>query len=151
MTSAIPAPIAIPLIAFVALVAVGRLVLLRHTAVDRLHNRAMLWGVATLILLERGIAPQIGSLLHQLSMGTLLMAVVNLYGAAKLWAGADSATALVRQRAYDSAGLAASRAGTPLAEGEDGVPTQISGHPAGELNTRRVGRKRCRQASLIRP
>lgn len=106
MTSPIPAPIAIPLIAFVALVAVGRLVLLRHTAVDRLLNRALLWAGATLILLERGVAPQIGSLLHQLSIGTLVMEAWSLYGAARLWSGADPATTWVRQRAYDLAGLA---------------------------------------------
>ncbi|WP_040781840.1 DUF6545 domain-containing protein [Nocardia pneumoniae] len=106
MTSPIPAPIAIPLIVLVAVAAAGRLVLLHDTTVDRLLNRALLWGVATLILLERGIAPQIGSLLHQFSMATQLMAATSLYGAARLWSGADPTTAPVRQRAYDLAGLA---------------------------------------------
>ncbi|MBF6337116.1 hypothetical protein IU450_14625 [Nocardia abscessus] len=106
MTSPIPAPIAIPVIVFVAVVALGRRVALNHATVDRLLNRAMLWGVATLILLERGIAPGIGSLLHQLSMATLLMEVAGLYGAARLWSGADPASAWARQRVYDSAALA---------------------------------------------
>ncbi|MFG3620102.1 MAB_1171c family putative transporter [Nocardia sp. NPDC047654] len=106
MTSPVPAPIAIPLIVFVAVVVLGRRLVLHHATVDRLLNRAMLWGIATLILLERGIAPEIGSLLHQLSMGTLLMEVVGLYGAARLWSGAEPASALARQRVYDLAGLA---------------------------------------------
>ncbi|MFE7744485.1 MAB_1171c family putative transporter [Nocardia sp. NPDC057455] len=106
MTSPVPAQIAIPLIVFVAVVVLLRRVVLHHATVDRLLNRAMLWGVATLILLERGIAPQIGSLLHQLSMGTLLMEVAGLYGAARLWSGADPASAFARQRVYDLAGLA---------------------------------------------
>ncbi|BDT96161.1 hypothetical protein IFM12275_61370 [Nocardia sputorum] len=106
MTSPIPAPIAIPLIVFVAVVVLGRCLLLHRATVDRLLNRAMLWGVATLILLERGIAPLIGSLLHQLSMATLLMEVAGLYGAARLWSGADPTHAAARQRVYDLAGLA---------------------------------------------
>ncbi|MGY2032870.1 MAB_1171c family putative transporter [Nocardia gipuzkoensis] len=106
MTSPIPAPIAIPLIVFVAVVALGRRVALHHATVDRLLNRAMLWGVATLILLERGIAPGIGSLLHQLSMVTLLMEAAGLYGAARLWSGAEPGSAWARQRVYDSAALA---------------------------------------------
>ncbi|WP_063022111.1 MAB_1171c family putative transporter [Nocardia niwae] len=105
MTSPIPAPIAIPLIGFVAVVVLGRWLVLHHATVDRLLNRAMLWGVATLILLERGIAPGIGSLLHQLSMATLLMEVAGLYGAARLWSGADPMFAAARQRVYDVAGL----------------------------------------------
>ncbi|MER7451686.1 MAB_1171c family putative transporter [Nocardia beijingensis] len=106
MNSPIPAPIAIPLIAFVAVVVLGRRIVLHRTAVDRLLNRAMLWGTATLVLLERGIAPAVGSLLHQLSMATLLMEVAGLYGAARLWSGADPGLASARQRSYDLAGLA---------------------------------------------
>ncbi|WP_159847338.1 MAB_1171c family putative transporter [Nocardia sp. CY41] len=106
MTSPIPAPIGIPLIVFVAVVALGRRLVLHDDTVDRLLNRAMLWGIATLLLLERGIAPGIGSLLHQLSMATLLMEVAGLYGAARLWSGADPAFAAARQRVYDVAGLA---------------------------------------------
>ncbi|WP_039800347.1 MAB_1171c family putative transporter [Nocardia araoensis] len=106
MNSPIPAPIAIPLIAFVAVVVLGRRIVLHHAIVDRLLNRAMLWGTATLVLLERGFAPAIGSLLHQLSMATLLMEVAGLYGAARLWSGADPVSASARQRVYDLAGLA---------------------------------------------
>ncbi|MFD8249535.1 MAB_1171c family putative transporter [Nocardia sp. NPDC059691] len=105
MNSPIPAPIAIPLIVFVAVVVLGRLIVLHHAAVDRLLNRALLWGTATLVLLERGVAPGIGSLLHQLSMVTLLMEVAGLYGAARLWSGADPVSASARQRVYDLTGL----------------------------------------------
>lgn len=106
MSSPIPGPVAAPLIAFVALVTIGRWILLRRTATDRLLNRALAWAGAGLLLLERGLAPQFGSLMHQVSMGCMVMGVMSAYGAAALWAGADPATARARQRRYDLVGVA---------------------------------------------
>ncbi|MFB8278626.1 MAB_1171c family putative transporter [Nocardia colli] len=104
MSSPVPAIFAVPVIVFVVLVVAGRRVLLHHTMIDRLLNRALAWAAIGLVLWERGIAPQIGSLTHQLAMGALMLETASLYGTAKLWAGADPATARARQRAYDLAG-----------------------------------------------
>ncbi|MEV6555368.1 MAB_1171c family putative transporter [Nocardia sp. NPDC051756] len=104
MSSPVPAIFAVPVIVFVVLVAAGRRMLLHHTMIDRLLNRALAWAAVGLVLWERGIAPQIGSLTHQLAMGALMLETASLYGTARLWAGADPATARARQRIYDLAG-----------------------------------------------
>ncbi|WP_433658589.1 MAB_1171c family putative transporter [Nocardia sp. CA-128927] len=105
MSSPVPAVLAVPVIVFVVLVVLGRRLLLHHTMIDRLLNRALGWAGIGLVLWERGIAPQIGSLTHQLAMGALMMETASLYGTAKLWAGADPDTARRRQRIYDLAGV----------------------------------------------
>ncbi|MET8780058.1 MAB_1171c family putative transporter [Nocardia sp. NPDC004654] len=101
MNSPIPGVVAAPLIGFVALVTIGRWALLHRTITDRLLNRALAWAAVGMVLLERGIAPRFGSLMHQLSMGCMLFAIMSAYGAAMLWAGADPSGARRRQRRYD--------------------------------------------------
>ncbi|WP_431952572.1 MAB_1171c family putative transporter [Nocardia lijiangensis] len=100
MNSPVPAAIAALLIGFVGVVALGRWALLHRTAADRLLNRALVWSGVGMVLLERGIAPRFGSLMHQLSMGCMLFAIMSAYGAAALWAGADPENAWRRQRRY---------------------------------------------------
>ncbi|MGV9821100.1 MAB_1171c family putative transporter [Nocardia xishanensis] len=101
MNSPVPGVVAAPLIGFVAVVTLGRWALLHQTVTDRLFNRALAWAGIGMLLLERGIAPRFGSLMHQLSMGCMLFAIMSAYGAAMLWAGADPNGARRRQRRYD--------------------------------------------------
>lgn len=103
MSSPVPAVFAVPVIVFVVAVLAGRRVLLNSTAIDRLLNRALAWTALSLMLLERGIAPRFGSLLHQLSMGATMFGIASLYGAAMLWADADPRLAARRQRYFDLA------------------------------------------------
>ncbi|MEV0295122.1 MAB_1171c family putative transporter [Nocardia sp. NPDC050710] len=107
MTSPIPGAIAAPVIVFVIAVTVGRWILLHESMTDRLLNRSLAWGAAALILLENEIAPRYGSLMHQLAMGCIVLAVIGLYGTAQLWSGADPRTARLRQRGYDIVAVAA--------------------------------------------
>ncbi|WP_068061932.1 MAB_1171c family putative transporter [Nocardia xishanensis] len=101
MNSPVPGVVAAPLIGFVAMVTFGRWALLHQTVTDRLFNRALAWACIGMLLLERGIAPRHGSLMHQLSMGCMLFAIMSAYGAAMLWSGADPNGARRRQRRYD--------------------------------------------------
>ncbi|KAA8888285.1 hypothetical protein F3087_14660 [Nocardia colli] len=107
MSSPVPAIFAVPVIVFVVAVAIGRFALLHSTAIDRLLNRSLAWTALSLVLLERGIAPRFGSLMHQLSMGCTILAIASLYGAAMLWADADPRQAARRQRYFDLAATAA--------------------------------------------
>ncbi|WP_107658993.1 MAB_1171c family putative transporter [Nocardia suismassiliense] len=107
MSSPVPAVFAVPVIVFVVAVALGRFAVLNTTAIDRLLNRALAWTAVSLVLLERGIAPQFGSVMHQLSMGATMLAIANIYGAATLWADTDPRVAARRQRYYDLAAVAA--------------------------------------------
>ncbi|MFG1791496.1 MAB_1171c family putative transporter [Nocardia sp. NPDC049149] len=106
MTSPIPLSLAVPVIAFVGLVTLARRIVLHDTLIDRLLNRAMVWALLCLVLWQRSIAPQHFSLMHQLSMGAIMMMNANLYGTAKLWAGAEPDTARTRQWRYDLVGAA---------------------------------------------
>lgn len=103
MTSPLPAYIALPVIAVTCILMVGRWVLLGHTPTDRLINRSLAWAVLGLLLHERGVAPDITSLMHQLSLGCILFTLAGIYGIAQLWGGADPDTVAVRQRRYDIA------------------------------------------------
>ncbi|MFI6168630.1 MAB_1171c family putative transporter [Nocardia sp. NPDC051052] len=106
MSSPVPAVFAVPVIIFVVAVVLGRRALLNSTAIDRLLNRALAWTALSLILLERGIAPRFGSLLHQLSMGATMLGIASLFGAALLWADAAPRLAARRQRFFDLAAAA---------------------------------------------
>lgn len=106
MSSPVPAIFAVPVIVFVVAVVIGRFALLNRTAIDRLLNRSLAWTALSLVLLERGIAPRFGSLMHQLSMGCTILAIASLYGAAMLWADADPRQAARRQRYFDLAAAA---------------------------------------------
>ncbi|MEU7140060.1 MAB_1171c family putative transporter [Nocardia sp. NPDC046473] len=106
MSSPVPALVAVPVIVFVVAVALGRFALLNGTAIDRLLNRVLAWTALSLVLLERGVAPRFGSLLHQLSMGATMLAIASLFGAVLRWAGADPRLAARRQRYFDLAAAA---------------------------------------------
>ncbi|MGW4771534.1 MAB_1171c family putative transporter [Nocardia sp. NPDC004278] len=103
MISPIPSYLALPVITLVAAITLARWVLLRESAVDRLINRSLSWAVVGLLLHERAVAPKIASLLHQLSLGSILFILAGIYGLAQLWGGADPTTTRQRQRRYDAA------------------------------------------------
>ncbi|WP_435593090.1 MAB_1171c family putative transporter [Nocardia sp. bgisy118] len=101
MTSPLPATAALPIIATTSTITVLRWRLINQTPTDKLINRTLAWGVVGQLLHERGVAPGIASLLHQLSLGAILASLSGIYGIAKLWGGADPETTGQRQRRYD--------------------------------------------------
>ncbi|MEU0876033.1 MAB_1171c family putative transporter [Nocardia brasiliensis] len=133
MTSPLPALIALPVIAIVCVLTVCRWMLLEHTPVDRLINRSLAWAVLGLLLHERGVAPDIASLMHQLSLGCILFTLSGVYGIAQTWRGADPDTVGARQRRYDlaTAGMFAMVlvAGTPARQ-QNLLIDQAVGWPA---------------------
>ncbi|MFQ6398991.1 MAB_1171c family putative transporter [Nocardia sp. KC 131] len=103
MTSPLPAYIALPVIVITLILTVGRWMLLNQTSTDRLINRSLAWAVLGLMLHERGVAPDVASLAHQLSLGCILFILAGIYGIAQLWGGGDPATVRQRQRHNDAA------------------------------------------------
>ncbi|MFI9407548.1 MAB_1171c family putative transporter [Nocardia sp. NPDC052316] len=108
MTSPISGLIAWPVIGYVAIVGVGRLLFTRNTISDQLVNRSLLWGLSGLVLFRCTQTTSIGSVANQLALGCIVMFVMHLYGLARLWEpGADPAVAWRRQRIYSAVGVVA--------------------------------------------
>ncbi|WP_433657188.1 MAB_1171c family putative transporter [Nocardia sp. CA-128927] len=73
------------MIGYVAVVAVGRLVFTRDTAIDQLVNRLPLWCLIGLVLYRFTPVPDIGSVPNQLALGCIVMLGMYLYGMARVW------------------------------------------------------------------
>ncbi|MEU2042432.1 MAB_1171c family putative transporter [Nocardia niwae] len=118
MTSPIPGLITWPVLTGIALVLAGRSWLLRDSIVDRLVNLGLAGALAEHLLREAWFEQALAWLLpgddsdvvniaRQLSLGATVWAVSNIYGIARLWAGADPAHAWRRQRRYHLVSIAA--------------------------------------------
>ncbi|MGW6425209.1 MAB_1171c family putative transporter [Nocardia sp. NPDC055053] len=112
MTSHIPLYLSVPIIVGIFATLTGRALLLNETTVDRLINRAIAAALVGMLLRESwvehalawmlpGDDDNVVNLARQMSHGPVLLIVSSLYGIAKLWGGADPATAWKRQRRYD--------------------------------------------------
>ncbi|WP_067478393.1 hypothetical protein [Nocardia amamiensis] len=128
MTSPVPGLIAWPVLTCLMLVLAGRWWLLRDSIVDRLINRALTaticehllqeaWFEQSLAWLLPGDDSDVVNIARQLSLGATVFSISNVYGIAKLWAGADPAHTWRRQWRYDLVAIAATAviliAGTP--------------------------------------
>ncbi|MFC9895002.1 MAB_1171c family putative transporter [Nocardia sp. NPDC127579] len=130
MTSAIPAAVQWPVFGFVALVLIGRYLLVAQTILDRLASRALLLGLLCDLLrndtVQRAIAAALWmfddayviDLARQASFGPLLLSIMCLFGMARIATSpTDESTVWRRQRRYDAAALIAIAvmlaAGTP--------------------------------------
>ncbi|MFR9772992.1 MAB_1171c family putative transporter [Nocardia sp. SC052] len=144
MTSPIPGSITWPVLTGIALALIGRWWLLPDSVVDRLVNRALAaallehllresWFEQSLTRLLPGDNSDVVNIARQLSLGATVLAVSNIYGIAKLWAGADPAHTWHRQRRYYLLTLTATVviliAGTP-ARRADQLIDQALGWPA---------------------
>ncbi|WP_433525009.1 MAB_1171c family putative transporter [Nocardia pseudovaccinii] len=144
MTSPIPGLITWPVLTCMTLVLAGRWWLLRDSIVDRLINRALAAGLFEYLLREAWFQQSLAWLLpghdsdvvniaRQLSLGATVLAVSNIYGFVKLWAGADPAHTWRRQWRYYLVTLTATAviliAGTP-ARHADQLIDQALGWPA---------------------
>ncbi|MFI2475719.1 MAB_1171c family putative transporter [Nocardia xishanensis] len=144
MTSPIPVLITLPVLTGIALVLAGRWWLLRDSIVDRLINRALAaalfeyllretWFQQSLAWLLPGDDSDVVNIARQLSLGATVLAVSNIYGFVKLWAGADPAHTWRRQRRYYLVTITATAviliAGTP-ARHADQLIDQTLGWPA---------------------
>ncbi|WP_433682901.1 MAB_1171c family putative transporter [Nocardia sp. CA-119907] len=144
MTSPIPALITWPVLTGLTLVLAGRWWLLRDSFVDRLINRALAaalcenllrdaWFEQSLAWLLPGDDSDVVNIARQLSLGATLLGISNIYGFAKLWAGADPAQTWRRQRRYYLVTITATAviliAGTP-ARRADQLIDQALGWPA---------------------
>ncbi|WP_062993926.1 MAB_1171c family putative transporter [Nocardia anaemiae] len=144
MTSPIPGLITWPVLTGLALVLAGRWWLLRDGIVDRLINRGLAAALAEHLLREAWFEQSLAWLLpgddsdvvniaRQLSLGATVLAISNIYGIAKLWAGADPAHAWRRQRRYYLVTITVTAviliAGTP-ARRADQLIDQALGWPA---------------------
>ncbi|MFX0578695.1 MAB_1171c family putative transporter [Nocardia nepalensis] len=144
MTSPIPGLITWPVLICMALVLAGRWWLLRDSFVDRLINRALAAGLCEYLLREAWFEQSLAWLLpgddrdvvniaRQLSLGATVLAVSNIYGLVKLWAGADPADTWRRQWRYYLVTFTATAviliAGTP-ARRADQLIDQALGWPA---------------------
>ncbi|MGW4088833.1 MAB_1171c family putative transporter [Nocardia sp. NPDC004750] len=100
--NAVPTPVVLSVVVFVALMTAGRWMLVDETATDRLINRTFSWNLIGLALFEVVVAlgrPDLGPRLY---LGGGLMALASFYGLARLVDGADAATVHLRQRRYDA-------------------------------------------------
>lgn len=144
MTSPIPGLITWPVLTGLALVLAGRWWLLRDSIVDRLINRGLTaalsehllreaWFEQSLAWLLPGDDSDVVNIARQLSLGATVLTVSNVYGIAKLWAGADPAHTWRRQWRYDLVAITATAviliAGTP-ARRADQLIDQALGWPA---------------------
>ncbi|WP_431971934.1 MAB_1171c family putative transporter [Nocardia sp. bgisy134] len=144
MTSPIPGLFAWPVLTCMTLVLAGRWWLLRDSIVDRLINRALVAGLFEYLLREAWFEQSLAWLLpgddsdvvniaRQLSLGATVLAVSNIYGFVKLWAGADPAHTWRRQWRYYLVAITATAviliAGTP-ARNADQLIDQALGWPA---------------------
>ncbi|MFI9633172.1 MAB_1171c family putative transporter [Nocardia sp. NPDC051929] len=105
--NAVPTPVVLSVVVFVALMTAGRWVLVDETATDRLINRTFSWNLLGLLLYEVTVAvgrPEFGPRLY---LGCGLLALGSFYGLARLVDGADAATVHLRQRRYDATAVAA--------------------------------------------
>ncbi|MFI6958396.1 MAB_1171c family putative transporter [Nocardia sp. NPDC050408] len=111
MTSPIPGLITWPVLTGLTMVLAGRWWLLRDSTVDRLINRGLAaalaenllrdaWFEQSLAWLLPGDDTEVVNIARQLSLGATLLTMSNIYGLAKLWAGADPAHTWRRQRRY---------------------------------------------------
>ncbi|WP_328406883.1 MAB_1171c family putative transporter [Nocardia sp. NBC_00403] len=144
MTSPIPGLITWPVLTGMTLVLAGRWWLLRDSIIDRLINRALAaaliehllreaWFEQSLAWLLPGDDSDVVNIARQLSLGATVLAVSNIYGIAKLWAGADPAHTWRRQWRYYLVTITATAviliAGTP-ARHADQLIDQALGWPA---------------------
>lgn len=144
MTSPIPGLLTWPVLTGLTLVLAGRWWLLRDSLVDRLINRALAaalcenllrdaWFEQSLAWLLPGDDRDVVNIARQLSLGATLLTISNIYGFAKLWAGADPADTWRRQRRYYLVTITATAviliAGTP-ARHADQLIGQARGWPA---------------------
>ncbi|MEV6432849.1 MAB_1171c family putative transporter [Nocardia sp. NPDC051463] len=144
MTSPIPGLITLPVLAGMTLVLAGRWWLLRDSIVDRLINRGLVaallenllregWFEQSLAWLLPGDDSDVVNIARQLSLGATLLTMSNIYGLAKLWAGADPAHTWRRQWRYYLVTITATAviliAGTP-ARHADLLIDQALGWPA---------------------
>ncbi|MFI7668180.1 MAB_1171c family putative transporter [Nocardia sp. NPDC049526] len=144
MTSPIPGLITWPVLTGMTLVLAGRWWLLRDGIVDRLINRALAaalfenllqeaWFEQSLAWLLPGDDSDVVNIAGQLSLGAAVLTISNIYGIAKLWAGADPAHTWRRQRRYYLVTITATAviliAGTP-ARRADQLIDQTLGWPA---------------------
>ncbi|KAA0024147.1 MAB_1171c family putative transporter [Antrihabitans cavernicola] len=131
MTSAIPDIVQWTAFVFVAIVLVGRCILVSHTPMDRLATRALSLGLMCDMLrndwVEKEIArvfsmfdgANIINIVRQASFGPVLLSLMCIVGMARLASSPsdDSGTMWRRQRRYDAVAIAATAvilaAGTP--------------------------------------
>ncbi|WP_406237362.1 MAB_1171c family putative transporter [Nocardia sp. NBC_01009] len=144
MTSPIPGLITWPVLTGMTLVLAGRWWLLRDSIIDRLINRGLAaalvenllreaWFEQSLAWLLPGDDSDVVNIARQLSLGATVLTMSNIYGLAKLWAGADPAHTWRRQRRYYLVTITATAAiliaGTP-ARHADQLIDQALGWPA---------------------
>ncbi|MFE7744922.1 MAB_1171c family putative transporter [Nocardia sp. NPDC057455] len=104
--NAVPTPVLLSVVVFVALMTTGRWLLVDETATDRLINRTFSWNLVGLLLYEVAVA------LHRPDLGPRvylcggLMALASFYGLARLLDGAETAAVHRRQRRYDATAVA---------------------------------------------
>ncbi|MET8875037.1 MAB_1171c family putative transporter [Nocardia sp. NPDC004604] len=144
MTSPIPGLITWPVLTGITLVLAGRWWLLRDSIIDRLINIGLAAGLFEHLLREAWFEQSLARLLpgadtdvvniaRQLSLGATVLTISNIYGIAKLWAGADPAHTWRRQWRYYLVAITAIAviliAGTP-ARHADQLIDQTLGWPA---------------------
>ncbi|MEV6278593.1 MAB_1171c family putative transporter [Nocardia sp. NPDC051832] len=146
MTSAIPGVIQWPAFGFVALVIVGRYLLVDQTSLDRLATRALTFGLVCDLLRNNNVQQAIADTLwlfddayvinvaRQASFGPLLLSIMCLFGMARIAAAhGDDAVGSHRQYRYDAVALIATAvilvAGTP-ARAHDMLIDEYHGWPA---------------------
>ncbi|MGK8490110.1 MAB_1171c family putative transporter [Nocardia asiatica] len=115
MSSSISGIVAWPVIGFVAAVLVGRWLLVRDTAVDKLLNQLFAWGLLSLLLYRCTMTPGIASLAHQLALGCTVMSSMCLQGIVRIWAFDADPVAVRRRHRVCGALAAASTAAILLA------------------------------------
>ncbi|MGW4327496.1 MAB_1171c family putative transporter [Nocardia sp. NPDC004573] len=104
--NAVPAPVVLSVVVFVALMTAGRWLLVDETATDRLINRTFSWNLLGLLLYEVVVAVHRPDLGPRIYLGCGLLALASFYGLARLVDGADVATVHRRQRRYDATAAA---------------------------------------------
>ncbi|MBF6297692.1 hypothetical protein IU459_09060 [Nocardia amamiensis] len=100
--NAVPASVVLSVVVFVALMTVGRWLLVNETSTDRLINRTWSWDVAAILLYQAAVELHRPDLGRSLYLGAALMGIASFYGMARLLDGADPGSARRRQRRYDS-------------------------------------------------
>ncbi|MEU1998375.1 DUF6545 domain-containing protein [Nocardia gamkensis] len=104
--NAVPTPVVLSVVVFVALMTAGRWLLVDETATDRLINRTFSWNLVGLLLFEVTVALDRPDLGPRVYLCGGLMAVASFYGLARLVDGADVAAVHRRQRRYDATAVA---------------------------------------------